>query len=271
MAQLNLPTLKAVAFPNSPAHELIVAKEVAHPHLLAKIDRHIIPIMFAIYFMGFLDKVILNYANITGISTDLGMTNNDFAWLATAFFIAYVVAEIPQGILLQRFPLAKVLGFNVLIWGITISCSSAAQSYGGFMVCRVLLGICEAVITPALTMITSTFYTKREAGPRYGLWYCGLGVGQIIGGLISFGAQYGARGTNFDGWRVMFLCVGVSNIITAIYTCFSCPTTSRVRNSSLLTSEKQFISNCLLTRPGMVPRSSAQAGLERYSWTYKSG
>lgn len=32
-----------------------------------------------------------------GLQEDLGMSGNDFAWLATAFFIAYAVAEIPQG------------------------------------------------------------------------------------------------------------------------------------------------------------------------------
>lgn len=33
-----------------------------------------------------------------GLQADLGMSGNDFSWLATGFFIAYAVAEIPQGI-----------------------------------------------------------------------------------------------------------------------------------------------------------------------------
>lgn len=32
-----------------------------------------------------------------GLQTDLGMSGNEFSWLATGFFIAYAVAEIPQG------------------------------------------------------------------------------------------------------------------------------------------------------------------------------
>lgn len=34
-----------------------------------------------------------------GMQDDLGMKGNDFSWLATGFFIAYAVAEIPQGML----------------------------------------------------------------------------------------------------------------------------------------------------------------------------
>lgn len=39
-----------------------------------------------------------------GLQTDLGMSGNDFSWLATAFFIAYAVAEVPQGISLIFHP-----------------------------------------------------------------------------------------------------------------------------------------------------------------------
>ena len=31
-----------------------------------------------------------------GLQKDLNMHGDDFSWLATAFFIAYAVAELPQ-------------------------------------------------------------------------------------------------------------------------------------------------------------------------------
>lgn len=94
------------------------------------------------------------YANVMGLQDDLGMSGNDFSWLATAFFIAYAVAEIPQGALLQRFPVSKVLGANVLCWGIILCCSSATQNYAGMLALRILLGLMEAVIgmSPHITV-----------------------------------------------------------------------------------------------------------------------
>ncbi|OBT71040.1 hypothetical protein VF21_10625 [Pseudogymnoascus sp. 05NY08] len=219
---------------------LVLPLEASDSRLLRKVDLHVVPIMLATYFLQFLDKVILNYANVTGISKDLNMTGNDFTWLATAFFIAYALAEIPQGYLLQRFPLAKVLGFNVACWGITITCSSGAQSYAGFMVCRILLGCFEAVISPALTMITSQWYTKREAGPRFGLWYSGLGIGQIVGGLVSFGAQHTPTDASLGGWRIMMLAVGLVNIVVAIVVLLFLPDCVDSANF-LTTSEKTAI------------------------------
>ncbi|KAI0868974.1 putative allantoate permease [Hypoxylon argillaceum] len=193
-----------------------VSDGVSDRVLYRKIDARILPLMFAAYFLQFLDKVLINYANIMGLQEDLHMHGQQFNWLATAFFIAYSVAEFPQGWLLQKFPPATVLGVNVFIWGVLVSSTAACQNFASLVAVRTLLGIFEAVITPALILITSQWYTRRESTPRFGLWYCGLGAGQIVGGLVSFAAQHGPRGTSLSGWRIMFVAVGLFNLIIAV-------------------------------------------------------
>lgn len=134
--------------------------------LLRKVDWHLLPIMFLTYFLQMIDKISINvrhrtfqrlwyslnladslkYANVMGLQDDLNMTGNDFSWLATSFFIAYAVAEIPQGALLQRFSVTKVLGVNIFCWGIILCCSSAAKNFSHMLALRILLGLMEAVI-----------------------------------------------------------------------------------------------------------------------------
>ncbi|THW02660.1 hypothetical protein D6D24_10772 [Aureobasidium pullulans] len=189
--------------------------------LVRKIDRRIVPILFSAYLLQFLDKVAVNYANVMGLQKDLHMQGQDFSWTATAFFTGYVVAEWPQGVLLQRFPVSKVLGFNIFLWGIILCCSAACRGTASIIAVRTLLGVCEAVIAPALIVITSRWYTKADAPLRYGIWYCGLGAGQIFGGLISFGAQHSS--STFAGWRVMFICIGTVNILVAMMVLIALP------------------------------------------------
>ncbi|PYH46052.1 putative MFS transporter [Aspergillus saccharolyticus JOP 1030-1] len=197
--------------------------------LMRRVDWRILPIMFLSYFLQFLDKVALNYANVMGMQEDLGMKGNDFSWLATAFFIAYAVAEIPQGILLQRYPVTKVLGANIFCWGILLCCSAAAKNFAGMISLRIILGALEAVIAPALTIYTSMWYTRAESVPRYGLWYCGLGTGQIVGGLISFLVQQYAPTSphSFHGWRIMFIVIGAVNILVSLLVVVVLPPTPR--------------------------------------------
>ncbi|KAH0331545.1 MFS general substrate transporter, partial [Aureobasidium melanogenum] len=193
----------------------------ANTALVRKIDWRIIPTLLLAYFLQFLDKVAVNYANVMGLQKDLNMQGQDFSWTATAFFIGYIVAEWPQGILLHRFSVSKVLGCNIFIWGIILCCSAACHNTASIIAVRTLLGICEAVIAPALIVITSQWYVKAEAPLRYGIWYCGLGAGQIVGGLISFGAQHSS--STFASWRVMFVCVGIVNILVALLILLTLP------------------------------------------------
>lgn len=89
------------------------AKHVDLRRLRRKIDWYIIPVMFLCYTMQFIDKVSLNvsavgpearegltprqYAAVMGLPKDLKLKGNDFSNSATAFFIAYLVAEVPNG------------------------------------------------------------------------------------------------------------------------------------------------------------------------------
>lgn len=215
-----------------------------------KVDWAIMPLMFLCYFLQFLDKVLINYANIMGISKSLKFGDgNDFSWMATAFFIGYAVAEFPQGYLIQRFPVTKVLGINVILWGIVICCTSATQNFPGVTAVRTLLGMFEAVITPALIMITSQWYTKRQATPRTGIWYCGLGAGQTIGGFVSWAAQHGSTTASFEGWRIMFVAVGAFNLIVGVAVTFWLP--NGIRNAKFLSEhEKTLVEEALARDQG---------------------
>lgn len=95
---------------------------------------------------------------------------------------------------------------------------------------------------PALAMYTSMWYTRRESTPRYGLWYSGLGIGQIVGGIISFGAQH-APADDFRGWRIMFLVIGAVNIIAGLLV-FSLPGSPEKANF-LTQAEKKRVSQRL--------------------------
>lgn len=86
------------------------------PAFLRKVDWRIVPITFLCYLMNLIDKVALNvsgsakcmkrrvltlplqYAVVMGLTKDLGLTGDDFSNTATVFFAAYLIAEIPTGI-----------------------------------------------------------------------------------------------------------------------------------------------------------------------------
>jgi MFS family permease len=114
---------------------------------------------------------------------------------------------------LQAVPAAKWLGLNVILWGTATACGAAATSYQTLLVSRVFLGIFEATIAPSLMLISSQWYTKSEQAPRFSFWYTGLGIGQIVGGLVSYGFQHIGEGSRLAGWRIMFVVLGVVTVV----------------------------------------------------------
>lgn len=72
------------------------------------------------------------------------------------------------------------------------------------MVVRVLLGVFEASVAPALILITGMWYTKPEQSRRTGLWYLQIGVAQIVGAGISYGFQH-VNSTAIANWQILFL------------------------------------------------------------------
>ncbi|KAJ7894858.1 major facilitator superfamily domain-containing protein [Mycena olivaceomarginata] len=203
-----------------------------------KVDRHIVPMMFLCYTMQFLDKVAINYGAVMGLTTDLKLVGNDFSNVATFFFVAYLIFELPNTYCLQMVPAGKWLGVNVALWGVATASAAAAHNYHTLLVSRIFVGIFEATIGPSLLLISSQWYTKSEQALRFSFWYLGLGVGQIIGGAISYAFQHVAQdATALAGWRIMFTTLGCATVVIGLCTFVFLPDTP-MQASWLSDSEK---------------------------------
>lgn len=178
-----------------------------------------------------------------GISTDLSLKGNEFTNVATFLFVAFLCFEVPNGesiksvsrkpsyadshpvYFLQMVPAAKWLGGNVVLWGIATASGAAAHNYTTLLVSRIFLGIFEATIGPSLLLISSQWYTKSEQAPRFSFWYLGLGLGQILGGIVSYGFQHVVPGAGLAGWRIMFVVLGVVTVVIGTCTALFIPDT----------------------------------------------
>lgn len=133
--------------------------------------------------------------------------------------------NLPIAYFLQKIPAAKWLGANVILWGIATATGAAAHNYPTLLVTRIFLGIFEATIAPSLMLISSQWYTKSEAAPRFSFWYLGLGLGQLIGGIVSFGFQHVSPNAQLSGWRIMFVTLGCLTVLIGLWTFFLLPDT----------------------------------------------
>jgi hypothetical protein len=114
--------------------------------VLRKIDLRLLPILLGIYFLQQLDKSTISYASVFGIVEKAHLHGQEYSWLGGSIYLAQLVFQPLVAYLLVKVPLGKFLAVSCLLWGIALSCMTAATNFRELLVCRIFLGIFEAGI-----------------------------------------------------------------------------------------------------------------------------
>ncbi|PNS16044.1 High-affinity nicotinic acid transporter [Sphaceloma murrayae] len=193
--------------------------------LRRKVDYMVIPFLMFCYTLNFIDKVLLNYAAVMGLNQDLNLKGDEFSKASSSFFVAVLIAALFNTYPLQKCPTAKWLGLSLILWGVSTACHAAVKDFAGLVVVRVLSGIFEAGLPPALMLLSSQYYTRQEQTSRFSLWFLGMGLGQILGGLISFSFQNVPQDSALSSWKVMFVVLGLITMLFGVSVCVFVPDT----------------------------------------------
>jgi hypothetical protein len=97
---------------------------------------------------AFLDRVNLGNAKIQGLTTELKMSGSMYNIASEILFVPYILLEVPSNLIIRRIRPSYWLSGLMFFWGVTTVCEGVVSSYGGFLVCRVFLGVFEAGVFP---------------------------------------------------------------------------------------------------------------------------
>ncbi|KAF2084362.1 MFS general substrate transporter [Saccharata proteae CBS 121410] len=190
--------------------------------VLRKIDIRIVSVLFVTYLLQYLDKNGINYASAYGLKKGTHLHGQDYSWLSSIFYFGYMIAQYPAGYLLQRLPVAKVLGFSTLAWGIILITTPACYNFAGIAVNRFLLGVVEAVVNPGFVLVMGMWYTSAEQPLRLEAYYCTNGIATMFGGLIGYAVGHITTGA-LARWMYIFLIFGACSVIWGFFSLLILP------------------------------------------------
>jgi MFS family permease len=113
---------------------------------------------------------------------------------------------LPGVYLAQRFPVGKYVAVVMFLWGGITICTAAVTTYQGLLAQRFFLGVAEAGIAPAFSLITAMWYKRQEQPLRYAIWYSSVGMGALLGSLLLY-AMGQIRGP-LPSWHYQFMIIG---------------------------------------------------------------
>ncbi|KAF9872037.1 major facilitator superfamily transporter [Colletotrichum karsti] len=200
------------------ASEAIVEiDESTNKRLKRMIDKRVLSVMIFTYFMQSLDKGTMSFASIMGIIPDTKLKGQEYAWLTTIIYIVILCVEYPENYIIQKIPIAKWLGFNIIMWGVTLSLHAACHNFVGLVIVRGFLGGFEAVCQPAFLLLTSMWYKREEQATTAILWYMMNGLQQIIGGLLAFAFSFIPSTSPIKSWQALFMSYGIITVFWGIF------------------------------------------------------
>ncbi|CAI6334600.1 unnamed protein product [Periconia digitata] len=183
---------------------------------IRKIDRRVVPILFFIYMLQYLDKNGINYASAWGLEAGTNLKGDDYAWLGSIFYFGYLAGQYPAGYLLQRLPIGKFLGAMTFGWGVILMTTPACHDFAGMAANRFLLGLLESTVNPGFVLIMSMWYTAAEQPLRLESYYCTNGIATMFGGLIGYAV--GHITTGLPRWMYVFIIFGSASVLMSIVT-----------------------------------------------------
>ncbi|KAF7551278.1 hypothetical protein G7Z17_g5129 [Cylindrodendrum hubeiense] len=198
----------------------LMADETALKKLRRKVDWSLMPLLCGTYLLQYVDKQALGYSAVFDLFESTGMTSDQYSWMASIFYFAYLLAEWPASYLAQTMPTGRVVSIFVLSWGTILMCTAAAKDFAGLAVCRFLLGTFEAVITPAFMLIVSQWFQREKQPARAGLFYCFNGFGSMFGGILFYGV---GQAKGWEVWRIIYILCGGLTICWGVLLFFFLP------------------------------------------------
>ncbi|KAL3462236.1 major facilitator superfamily domain-containing protein [Aspergillus heterothallicus] len=187
--------------------------EARNKALVRKVDLILLPLLAGTYMLQYIDKSALAYSAVFDLLPSTNMTSDQYSWLASIFYFAYLAAEYPWTFLAQKTKMAKVVSGNIIAWGAMLMITAASTNFTGMAICRFFLGVFEAPITNCFMMIVGMWYTRSEQPFRAGIFYSCNGLGAMVGGLLTFGI---GQINTIAVWRAIFLILGGITVLWGV-------------------------------------------------------
>ncbi|KXJ89225.1 major facilitator superfamily domain-containing protein [Microdochium bolleyi] len=190
-----------------------VENTAAEKKLVRKIDLYLMPSIWLLYLLAYMDRSNIGNAKVAGMDRDLGMSDTDYSLAINLFQVSYVVFSVPSNMVLARTRASYYMSTIMGLWGIVVAAMAAARTPAQLWGLRFALGALEAGFSPAVFYVYSAWYRRHEQSKRFMVfWSAGILSGAfagILAGLIASGLD-GAHG--LAGWRWLFLVEGIITV-----------------------------------------------------------
>ncbi|MFW6157274.1 MAG: spinster family MFS transporter [Balneolaceae bacterium] len=170
----------------------------------------VLVLLTLIYICSFVDRQIIAVL-APQIQADLELSNFQVGLLyGTAFSVIYAVSGVPMGRLADLYSRKWMIIAGLTVWSLMTAVSGFATSLTFLISARLLVGVSEAALSPAVYSLLSDFFTARQRATVFSVYasgiFLGIGASFLIGGTVA----------ELYDWRTALVAVGIPGLLLAL-------------------------------------------------------
>ena len=198
-------------------------------YLVSMRSRLSLILFFLAYILSFVDRQIVAVLGVQ-IRDAFSLDNVQIGLLyGSAFSVMYALAGIPMGWLADRISRKWMIVTGILGWSLMTMWSGWATSISMLITARMLLGVSQAMLSPAVYSFLAVHYSASQRATIFSIYASGI----FIGVGLSFLAG-GTIGQLYD-WQTAMIAVAWPGFIVAALIVFLVHEPARtLPNSSII-------------------------------------
>lgn len=160
-------------------------------------------------FLAYLTRHSLAVVNTT-MQLELGINNEQFGYLVSAFSAGYLLFQIPGGWFGQRFGTRATLSLLAALWSIMTCITAGVASLYTLIVARFFFGLGQAGLIPNQAQVIKDWFPEERRGTASSI----LMAAMQVGGVASLALT--AWLMRYLSWRVIFQWYAILGLVWGV-------------------------------------------------------
>src|SRR5947209_5818679 len=152
-----------------------------------------------------LDGTLITVA-LPSVAHSLRVSNGSTAVILSAYFVAYAVALVPAGSLVDRYDARRLALVGLAVFACGGAAGAVSPTMATLVASRVIQGIGAGLVSPAALAGAVSGFPPERRGSALGIWGASAGVSNLLGPVLG-GVLTVAFGWRADWWALVPLAL----------------------------------------------------------------
>ncbi|MEV6742229.1 MFS transporter [Streptomyces sp. NPDC051104] len=169
----------------------------------------ILPVIVFIYIICYIDRTNISFA-LPHLQMSMHLSGAQQGFASGVFFWGYLLLQVPGGYMAERWSAKRWIAILMVLWSAAAVASGLTHNFTELVITRLLLGVAEGGVQPALMASIRSWFPFAERSRAYAIFKLYTPIAAIVAAPFS-----GVILTYLD-WRWMFIIQGGGPLVLGL-------------------------------------------------------